>query len=220
MIMWPIVVAPADMQAHALWWDVLDSQVKRSDVDLDDLLEFAHRLILERKRALHRQIRSIQLQHETLRVDILVFLFHLLGDREHVTLMRIVVGIQHGCTNDAGRSRSHKTFGKLLRRLVQTMTKEGALVLHPAQIFVLDLGDCLRSVEDLGSHHAPRLQHPGIGGKLAHVLRSWSLPFATKPAHALWDVSLKSDPRLFAVIADIDAGPQLFLNHVPNGYLR
>src|SRR5262249_58944694 len=118
------------------------------------------------------------------------------SDREYVAFMRIVVRIQHGRTNDARRSRGHKTLSEPLWHLVQTTAEESTFVPHAAQLLIPDFGDCLWSVEDLRSSHAPCLPHPRIGGGLAHILRSGPLTLPPQPAHTLPDVSLKTRPPL------------------------
>ena len=54
MVVRAVIVAPADVQAHLLGRNILNGRIERGDVDLDDLLELAHGLVLEEKRAFHR----------------------------------------------------------------------------------------------------------------------------------------------------------------------
>ena len=134
--------------------------------------------------------------------------------------MRVIVGIEHSGGDNTWGGGSHEALGELLRSVVRTAEKEGTLLLHRAQILIADLGNCLRGVEDLGSHHAPRLQHPGKIRELTQVLRSRPLALAAKPAHALRHIGLKTDPGLLAVVANIDPSLKLLLHNMLDRQFR
>ena len=114
-----------------------------------------------------------------------------------------------------GRGRGHEALGKLFRR---RLIEHVALAAHRSKVFVTELANRLRRVEDLGAAQHPALAHDfDVLGKFAHVPRRRSLAFAAETLHPLRHVGLKADPRLLAVVADVDAGGELTLDHVRDG---
>ena len=114
-----------------------------------------------------------------------------------------------------GRGRGHEALGKFSGgRLVEHV----ALSAHAAQVLVAQRTDRLRRVEDLGSAEHPALAHDfDVLGKFAHVPRRRAAAFAAETLHPLRHIGLKPDPRLLAVVADIDACGELTLDHVRDG---
>ena len=114
-----------------------------------------------------------------------------------------------------GGRRGHEALGKLRRR---RLVEHVALSAHRAEVFVTELADRLRRVEDLGSAEHPALAHDfDVLRKFAHVPRRRALAFAAETLHPLRHISLKADPRLLAVVADVDACGELTLDHVRDG---
>ena len=116
---------------------------------LDDLEEAVERLVLEQARALHGEIRAVELEQEAARVDQLVLLPHLLREREHVPLVRIVVGVEQRRRDDARRGGGHEALDELLGPRRRGLQKEVALPLGFAEVDIHNLGQGLRRVRDL-----------------------------------------------------------------------
>ena len=79
---------------------------------LNGPLEFGECLLLKEEGPLHSQVGGVELQQQALGVDVFVLLLHLLSHGQHIRLVRVVIGVQHGGGNDAGRSRGHEAFGE------------------------------------------------------------------------------------------------------------
>ncbi len=90
--------------------------------------------------------------------------------------------------------------------------------MHSAEVVVAERASRLRRVEELGSsrHSAPPYDFDVLG-KFAHVPRRRAFTFAAKTLHPLRHIGLKTDPRLLAVVADVDARSELALDHVRDG---
>jgi hypothetical protein len=97
-----VVVPPADVEPDAVGRDVRDRLVDRLDVQRHHLLESLERIVLEEADALHREVRTIHLQHEPARVDQLVLLLDLAGERHHVALVGVVVRVEQDRRHHAG----------------------------------------------------------------------------------------------------------------------
>src|SRR5262245_54182625 len=97
-----VVIAPAEVQAHAVSGDRRDRLVGRVDVERDGCEKAVEGFVLEEARALHRQIRAVELEHEATRHDQLVLAAHLTGERSDVALVRSVEGVEHDGGDDAG----------------------------------------------------------------------------------------------------------------------
>ena len=57
-------------------------------------------------------------------------------------------------------------------------------------------------------------------GKLLEFASAPPLGFAAEARHASRHICLKTDPLLLAVVADIDAGLFLFVDHVPDRFFH
>ena len=210
-------VAPAAMQPHAVAWDALQRFVERGHVQLAGLHELRVGLVLERHGALHRQIRRVDLQDQARLVDGLILGPHLAGERHQIGFVAVVVGVHHSGGDDAGRGRGREHLGE--RRLGRGRTPLEArdLVLDVLGVEVAHLGDRLRRVGDLGSPGEAPQELLDQLGHLLEVLADLALGFPAEARHARGDVGLEADALLLAVVADVDAGGDLGLDHAAHG---
>jgi hypothetical protein len=215
----PVVIAPAEVQPHLLGWDRGDRPVDGVDVHLDHGQEPVERRSPEEPRALHRQVGTVQLEHEAARVDQLVLLLHLAGQRGDVALVRVVVGVEEDRRGRPGRDGRHERLGELLGQRGRAACEQVALPGGLAEVGVLDLGDRLRGVGDPRGRPAPEREHLGVVGVLDQVAGQRTPALAAEPAHPTRDVGREPSPRLLAVVADVHAGVELTLDHVPHGRL-
>ncbi len=103
-----LVVAPADMQPHALARHGGERVVDGRHHPLDETEEFGQRAILEREVSLQREVRTIELQQEAARDDRLVFDPQRRAERRQVGIPGVVVLVLHGAGEQAGRGRGHE----------------------------------------------------------------------------------------------------------------
>ena len=89
--------------------------------------------------------------------------------------------------------------------------------MHSREVFIYHFRHRLRRVKYPGAGHLPFLHNGHEVREFAHILGNRALTLAAKTAHALRYVGLKTDPRLFTVVANINAGVQLLLDDVLNG---
>src|SRR3989442_1116289 len=127
------------------------------DVRLDDLQKALEGLVLEQPRALHREVRAVELEQEAARVDQLVLLLHLPREGEYVPLVRIVVGVEQGRRDDARGGGGHEALDERLGRRRRGLEQQVALPGGFAEVDVLDLGLGLRRVRILHARAPPKL---------------------------------------------------------------
>ena len=109
----PLVVAPADVQAHALRGDSRQARGSCAATTTSTKREeLAERPVGEERVALHREIGRIDLEHEARARDRLVLGAERGGDGVDVGLERRVVGVLHGRGDDARRRRGPERLGE------------------------------------------------------------------------------------------------------------
>src|SRR5438046_2781482 len=214
----PVVVAPAQVQANAIGGQPRDRLVDGVDVQGDGAEEAVERLVLEEARALHGQVRAVELQHEAARHDQLVFLAHLARERLHIALVGAVVGVQHDGGDHAGRGGRHERLGELVG--ARGAPEQLALGRGLAEVGVGDLGDRLRRVIDARSAGALARQPRGVVRMLGDVPRHPPRARAAEAPHPPRRIGGEADARLLAIVADVDAGLELAGDHVAHGRLR
>src|SRR3989442_1320784 len=214
----PVVVAPAEVQANAIGGQPRDRLVDGVDVQGDGPQEAVERLVLEEARALHGQVRAVELQHEAARHDQLVFLAHLARERLHIALVGAVVGVQHDGGDHAGRGGRHERLRELVG--ARGAPEQLALGRGLAEVGVGDLGDRLRRVIDARSAGALARQPRGVVRMLGDVPRHPPRARAAEAPHPPRRIGGEADARLLAIVADVDAGLELAGDHVAHGRLR
>jgi hypothetical protein len=90
------------MEPHPIGGKTLDGQVYRGDVLLQNLDKLGIGFVLEQHGSLHRQVRRVELKHESGADHRGVFLMHLARDRRQVVLIGRVIGVEHCRCDDAG----------------------------------------------------------------------------------------------------------------------
>jgi hypothetical protein len=81
-----------------------------------------------------------------------------------------------------------------------------ALSAHPAEVAVAERANRLGRVEELASfRHSAAPYDFDVLRKFAHVPRRLAFTFAAKTLHPLRHIGLKANPRLLAVVTDVDA---------------
>ena len=178
---------------------------------LGDLDEALVGLVLEHHHAFHREIRRVDLQDQAGLVDRAVFLADLAGERHHVGLVRVVVRVHQRGRDDAGRRRGHELLGEGAAGM---LLEARDLVADRAHVGVFHVGDRLRGIGDLGAMHEAPAERRHQVGMLDEVLADAALRLAAIAAHARRHVGLERDALLLAVIADVDAGVLLPLDHL------
>ena len=183
-----------------------------------DVEKFGERLVLKLHRAFHRQVRRVDLEHQSARGDERIFLLHLAGEREDVFLVAFVVRIEHGRGDDAGRGRCHEAFRGTDaggRRIEQV-----ELLRRGRQIVVADFADRLRRVRDFaGRGKAPRHHREHVGMR-HHVGRRLANRSAAESLHAQRHIGLETDAGLLTVVDDVDAGRDLLGHDLLDGALH
>ena len=162
----PVVVAPAEVQPHAVARDRRDRLVDGVDVERDRVEEAVERLVLEEARALHGEVRAVELEHESAGDDQLVLLAHLAGEGANVALVRAVKGVEHDRGDDPGRGRGHERLGEPLGPGADTALEQLAFGRRLAEVGVRHLAHRLRRVVDPRGAGA----HPGKARQVVGVL--------------------------------------------------
>ncbi len=206
-------VAIADMQPHALTRNALDALVDRRDLQLAGLDEVAVGKIAMHHGAVHGEVGRVDLQHEPGTMDRLVFLLHLTREGVEIGFVRIVIRVQHGRRNDAGRSRGHEHFGECV---AGDRLEARDLGLDVLGVLVVDLGLRLGSILLFAHQRKAPHQRSHQLGKLLELAAASTFRDAGKSGHALRHVRLEADALLLAVVADVDAGLLLLLDHMAN----
>ena len=132
-----------------------------------------------------------------------------------VGLLGIVIGVQHGCRNNAGRWRSHERFPESVQRL------HGPL--HAIEFFfdgliseIAQLIPGFRSVLHLAALRKPIHEHFNKLRKLLVVAAAPPLRLPSETRHALRHVRLETYSLLLAVVPDVDARLHLMLHDSPH----
>src|SRR2546423_3304438 len=108
MVVWALVVAPAEMQAHALGRDVLGRRVEHLEMQVDDLTKLCQRQGPELPIPAGAQVRAIELQREAGVSDRLVLVFEDVGERPQVFLVGLIVTVALEARHLSGRYRRHE----------------------------------------------------------------------------------------------------------------
>ena len=208
------------MQSHAVARNALDAFVDRGDVTLAALDELAVGQIAVHHGAIHREVGRVDLQDQPGLVHRLVLLAHLARDRIEIGVVRIVVRVEHGGRDDAGRGCGHEPLGERAE-LAGELVEAGGLFGDRLEIAILDVGLRLgRGVLALGLLREAAHQISEQLRELLELAAAPALGYAGEARHALRHVGLETDALLFAIVADVDAGGHLLRNHVTDGLVH
>jgi hypothetical protein len=100
-VVWSFVVAPAEVQAHAVGRDVAQGVIQGLDVGGGDLQELGVADLGKREVPAHCQVRAVDLEHEPGLVDRVVLLFHDVGEARQIRLTARVVLVLQEVSDDA-----------------------------------------------------------------------------------------------------------------------
>ena len=90
------------MEAHLLARNARDCDIDRRYQLLADGHELRLRLVLEDDVAVHGEIGGVDLQDKAGLMDRQILVAHLPGERQHVVLVRRIVGVEQRARDDAG----------------------------------------------------------------------------------------------------------------------
>src|SRR5437870_883907 len=205
------------MQANAVRGNLRRRAIDGLDVRLDHLEEAVERFVLKQPRALHGEIGAVELEQEAARVNQLVFLLHLPREREHVSFVGIVVGVEQGRGDDARGGGGHEALDEFPGPGRRGPREQVALLGGLAGVDILDLRNGLRRVRDLRGRAPTRLQEGGVIGKVHQVAGQRPPTLSPEAAQAPRHVGGESHARLLTIVADIDARVQLLADDRPDG---
>ena len=97
-----LVVAPAEMQAHAVGRDVAQRVIQRLHVRRGDLHELRVADVRKREVPAHRQVRTVDLEHDARAVDRVVLLLHHVDEPCEIRLAARIVLVRQEVRDDAG----------------------------------------------------------------------------------------------------------------------
>jgi len=198
----PLVVTPADVQAHPLGRQSGHRVVEGFHVHGGHLLELAEREVLELVVPSGRKIGTIELEHEAGADDGGVLALEDVGQRSEVRLVGRVVTVQE---EPGGLPRRHGRHEDVVgARPAGGLREPPDVALDGAEILPRDGPSAGRPPEDRGATSRREL------GKLLHVgtgdlVRVLSL----EASEAIFDVGRVIRPALLAVVDDVDAGRHL-----------
>ena len=110
----PFVIAPADVQPHAVGRQPFDRAVERGDIALGDFAaEFVVGQVAVLVVAARAEIGAVDLQHEAGFDDGAVFDFQHFGERVDVGFFGRVMQVDDEARQDSRRRRGHEHFGGL-----------------------------------------------------------------------------------------------------------
>ncbi len=115
---------------------------------VDDLQELGRALVLEQGGAFHGKVGCIDLQDEVARNQ-RVFLGDLAGQGEDIGLVAVVVRVQQGGGDDAGRRRRHERLDGLAGLSGECSLEQAAFLLRRTEIVIDDVASRLRLVDRL-----------------------------------------------------------------------
>src|SRR5262249_22987087 len=108
---------------------------------------------------------------------------------------------------------SHEAFSKCLRLLRHTLCEDLALLDSITEICVPHFIKRLWRVLNFGRLATPRPQHSAVIWECQHVERGWSGTFTPEPFHTARHIGSEPDPRLLAVITNVNADFELFCDN-------
>ena len=106
----PLVIAPADVDARAVGRHVAQRVVQHLDMEFRALEEIGFVEVLKAGVMRHRQVGAIELQHEPGLDDRLVFLLHRRRDGFDIGLVARVIGVALEHRHQTRRGRGHEPF--------------------------------------------------------------------------------------------------------------
>ena len=157
----PSQLPQADVQPHAVARNAGERLVEGRDVLLDDLDEFAVGFVLEEEHPLHRQVGRVDLQDQAGVDDGLVFVAHLAGDRVEISLVSLVIRVEHRGCDDPRRRLGEEHFGERRLDCVAMALEAGELGLDRFFVLIFELADRLGTAEDLSGFRKPRHEFLG-----------------------------------------------------------
>jgi hypothetical protein len=213
----PLVVAPAQVQPHALARNAGERAVQRVDRRLDEVEELGLRAVGEERVALHREVRRVDLQHVPRRHGRLVLGAQRLGDRADVRGERPVVRVRHRAGHDAGRRHRPEGLVKALAARARDRREAREVGVEGVAALVADGADGLRRGHQ--AHRAAvvrqhQLEEVRMLGEIAH--QGPRAP-AAEAAHAVADIGEEALARLLAVVADVHAAGELLRDRALGG---
>ena len=201
----PFPIAVTDMQPHPLARDARDRLVDHRHVQLARLDEIGIRPVAVEHGAVHGEIGRVDLQEQAGLVNRPIFVAHLARQRREIGLVRIIIGVEHGRSDDAGRRRGHESLGERLA-LAGDALEARDLPLDRRGIVIVQLGLRLRRILLPAHIGEPAREILHQLGKFLEFAPAPAFGFAAEAGHALRHVSLEADALLLAIVADVDAG--------------
>src|SRR5512143_157431 len=144
-------------------------------------------------------------------MDCLVFIPHLARNRAEIFILRTIKSIEHGGRYNPGGGRGHELLGEFATR---DFLEARDLVFDRLEVEIFQFALAFRRVLLLADMRKSPHQARDQLGKFLEFAPAPSLRYAAEAAHALRYIGLETDPLLFAVIADVDAGGELPLDHM------
>ena len=208
----PLVVTPANMEAHAVGGDISDGVVERLDVDFGRHKKLTVGLVGVFGRPSARQVRPVELQHQPGLMDGVVLVFEQVRQRKHVRLFTAVIPVHDVLRGRSWRRCRHENLARF--RGTERCLQCRDVVMHRVGV-----------VPDEGSRAGrslPAIKAPSSSGMLREV------PLVqrderTRVAHqfqtpdAVSEVVQVAGLALLAVVDDVDARVNLLADNVGHG---
>src|SRR5580692_6037089 len=210
VVVGPLVIAPADVDARAVRRHIRQGVVQHLDVECRALEEIRFTQILERGVVGHRQVRAVKLQYKPCADDRFVFFLHRCGDGFDISLVGRVmpVGLKH--RHETGRSGGHEPFGD--RDLGERRAQIGEVLGEGLAVPQGHRADTDGASRYIGAGH------PLIGGDEVRVLPGVQARLGGlvtgESGKAVRDIGRVAGLRHLAVIDDVDADIGLAANDV------
>jgi len=197
-VVWPLVVAPADVQAHPLGRQSGHCVVEGFHVHGRDLLELPEREVLELVVPSGRKIGTVELEDEAGSNDGGVLALEDVGQSAHVRLVGGVVTVQQEPGRLPGRHGRHEDV--LGAGPAGGLREPPDVPLDGAEILPRDGPGARRPAEDRGATSRREL------GKLLEIGPHYLVRVRPLEAgEAVFDVRRVIRPTLLAVVDDVDA---------------
>jgi len=135
-VMRALVVAPAQVQAKSIGRDVAERVIERFHVGRGDLQELRVAQVGKRQVAAHRQVGTIDLEHEARAMNCVVLVLHHVGQPRQVGLATWIVLVLQEVGDDAGRGGGHERLGRL--RFFQREPEVLDVLLHRRPVLPVD----------------------------------------------------------------------------------
>ena len=133
--------------------------------------------------------------------------------------MAVIILVHHRGGDDAGRGGGHEALDEIAFLAREGLAEQAAFFADARVIFIADLGQCRRRVVHSRPWRPPSLDHFSPFGKQGNLGRLRPLALAAKAGHARADIGLETNPRLFAIVGDIDAAFPLARDNAGDGSL-